>query len=42
MIAPDSLGSIALTASRHQHRLRAVVARNARKTIRFSKVDTDL
>jgi len=40
-IAPDLLGIIALMASRHQHRLRAVVARKAGKTTRFAKVETD-
>jgi hypothetical protein len=40
-IAPDLLGIIALTASRHQHQFRGVVARKAGKTNRFAKVDTD-
>ena len=40
-IAPDSLGIIVLTASRHQHWLKAVVARRAGKTTRFAQVDTD-
>ena len=40
-ISPDLLGIVALMASRHQHRLRAVVARKAGKTIKFAQVDTD-